>query len=531
MPQNARSASARAETMNLTDSTRAIEALRSAVLSKSGEAVAHAAMMNIWPLYSVHADELVSAVESLPTPLLERYPVLRIVHRMTPVLARTNRPFKPLIYPDDARSMSADELDIFTLVQMVAFRLSGDVAAAMIYARRLQDRILQVRVESRERPDGPLWFYHQQIGSTLLAAGESAAALLEFATARDLGRLSQQTDAERMALGRTALTHAVRGSLDDAESSLNELTALPEPTRAHLTATTMTERCARALLAVDSMAPDADELLSRLETYDSIELTWPFALLARSRRLLVLQHPDDAIEAVALARDAHPDQHGSFATDVINSVSIDALWSTGDTTAARRIAEETARSGPLTRMAIIRHALLESRLDVAASGLRQMSTARSLGPGARAESILLSAWLECALTDAVASETAAQVTRIASRPGRRRLVSQIPLQLITRVQERLSPEEATSFAAATGGLAATDRPRPPTLTASELRVLRALPLHATTAALAASLHVSPNTIKSQLRSLYRKLGCSTRDDAVIIASRLHLLAAEVSTRS
>ncbi len=32
--------------------------------------------------------------------------------------------------------------------------------------------------------------------------------------------------------------------------------------------------------------------------------------------------------------------------DVINSVSIDALWSTGDTTAARRIAEETARSGP-----------------------------------------------------------------------------------------------------------------------------------------------------------------------------------------
>ncbi|MCK8478320.1 hypothetical protein [Microbacterium aurugineum] len=157
--------------MNLTDSTRAIEALRTAVDTGDAAEIAHATMMNVWPLYSVHSEELVAAVESLPSAVLEQYPVLRILHRMTPVLARTRRPFKPLVYPEDARNMSADELDILTLVQMVAFRLSGDVAAAMIYARRLQDRIVQIRVESRERPDGPLWFYHQQIGSTLLAAG------------------------------------------------------------------------------------------------------------------------------------------------------------------------------------------------------------------------------------------------------------------------------------------------------------------------------------------------------------------------
>lgn len=530
MPQNTRGTSARGESMNLTDSARAIDALRSAVQSKNDERVAHAAMMNIWPLYSVHAAELVEAVEGLPSPVLERYPVLRILHRMTPVLARTSRPFKPLIYPDDARNMSPDELDIFTLVQMVAFRLSGDVAAAMIYARRLQDRIVEIRVESRERPDGPLWFYHQQIGSTLLAAGETAAALLEFTTARDLGRLSPQADAERMALGRTALAHAVRGSLDDAESTLDEIALLPQVTHAHAASTMMTERCARALLAVDQMAPEAGALLSRLETYDSIELTWPFALLARTRHLLALQHPDDAVEAVSLAHDAHPDQHGSFATDVINAVSIEALWSIGDTTSARRLADSSARSGVLSRMAIIRHALLESRLDTAAAGLRQMSAARSLGPGQRAEATLLSAWLECALTDGVAAETAAQVARIASRPGKRRLISTMPLQLIERVRERLSPEDAVAFSALTGGLDSADHPRRPALTASEIRVLHALPLHATTAEIAAALYVSPNTIKSQLRSLYRKLGCSTRDDAISIASRLRLLNTETSNR-
>ena len=53
-------------------------------------------------------------------------------------------------------------------------------------------------------------------------------------------------------------------------------------------------------------------------------------------------------------------------------------------------------------------------------------------------------------------------------------------------------------------------------------MLSALPIHRSTAALAAALHVSPNTIKSQLRSLYRKLGCTNRGDAIEIALRLRL---------
>nr|WP_241747846.1 helix-turn-helix transcriptional regulator [Microbacterium aquimaris] len=64
----------------------------------------------------------------------------------------------------------------------------------------------------------------------------------------------------------------------------------------------------------------------------------------------------------------------------------------------------------------------------------------------------------------------------------------------------------------------------PELTAGELRVLNALAQHDTTAAIASTFHVSPNTVKSQLASVYRKLGCSKRDDAVRIAARLNLLA-------
>ncbi len=62
----------------------------------------------------------------------------------------------------------------------------------------------------------------------MLAAGDSGRALLEFATARQLGKFSGQEYAERMALARTALAHAIRGTLSEAERALAEAEAMPE---------------------------------------------------------------------------------------------------------------------------------------------------------------------------------------------------------------------------------------------------------------------------------------------------------------
>lgn len=277
--------------MNLNDEVKALEELERAIASGNQETIAKVAVANILPLYHEHYELLTSTVDRLPSKLIERFPILRFGHRMTPVLARTSRPFKPLIDPDAARTMSADELDVFTLVQMISFRFSGDVSAALVYARRLEDRILDVRVESRERVDGPLWFYHYEIGSTLLAAGDSSRSLLEFSTARQLGRLSRQRDAERLALCRAALAHALRGSLDEAESALAEAALHPPPTASHVAASRTTEASAAALIAVERMTDDVDERLAELDAYDSVQLTWPFALLARARLLLASNGP------------------------------------------------------------------------------------------------------------------------------------------------------------------------------------------------------------------------------------------------
>ena len=60
------------------------------------------------------------------------------------------------------------------------------------------------------------------------------------------------------------------------------------------------------------------------------------------------------------------------------------------------------------------------------------------------------------------------------------------------------------------------------LTAAELRILTLLPT-STYLQMAATLYISRNTVKTRLRSVYRKLGVTSRAEAVERAVDLRLL--------
>src|SRR5690606_32680115 len=145
-----------------------------------------------------------------------------------------------------------------------------------------------------------------------------------------------------------ALAHAVRGSLDDAVHLLGEAVRQPDATPAHAGSSTATEAAAAALVAVDRMAGDLDERILALEPYDSFEMSWPFALLARARAHLARHQPDDAIEVVRLAADSHPPRPGTFATDVIDAMMIQALAVAGDLPRAAAVAGPDRKHGVLT---------------------------------------------------------------------------------------------------------------------------------------------------------------------------------------
>jgi LuxR family maltose regulon positive regulatory protein len=66
---------------------------------------------------------------------------------------------------------------------------------------------------------------------------------------------------------------------------------------------------------------------------------------------------------------------------------------------------------------------------------------------------------------------------------------------------------------------------PSTLTAAELRLLALLPTYLSFREIGERLFVSPNTVKTQAISIYRKLGVSSRSGAVGTARELGLLEA------
>ncbi|TSD68029.1 LuxR C-terminal-related transcriptional regulator [Aeromicrobium piscarium] len=92
----------------------------------------------------------------------------------------------------------------------------------------------------------------------------------------------------------------------------------------------------------------------------------------------------------------------------------------------------------------------------------------------------------------------------------------------------LSAEDGEALAALTGRLPLSFAPpaRGVDLTEAEISVLRELAVGGTEAQIARRLFRSINTIKTQRRSVYRKLGVSTRADAVAIALEHGLIPAE-----
>ena len=83
--------------------------------------------------------------------------------------------------------------------------------------------------------------------------------------------------------------------------------------------------------------------------------------------------------------------------------------------------------------------------------------------------------------------------------------------------------QAQALRAHLSGQRGAGSPGASALTAAELRVLPLLASHLPAAEIAAELFVSVHTVKSQQASLYRKLGTSSRSQAISRARQLGLL--------
>ena len=501
----------------------ATQTLESALETRDFRAAEQIIMGNIWELYTWQYELLVRAISALPNRILERNPLLRLLHPMTAVIVQHGRPFLPSLGADAVKHWTPEQLDILVLVQMFAARFGGDEAGSLAHATRLTNRLATTRSDQRDDPSGPLWYFHFQIGSTQLAAGDTSAALVELATAQQLARLTPLPDAERLVLGRIALAYALRGVIDGAGRTLSRVLEMPDPRRAHEDSTRSTERTARALIETELMSPEAEQAVAQLDSYGSVQMTWAMSLLARTRYLNAVRRSEEALEAVHLTRLTHPAHRGAFARDVFESATIDAYVGTGELAEAEAFVRDVVDPGVMTRLALTRLALQQGDAPSATRHLRQLPVTARVGVSVRIERALLNAWIQYTDAGSLDENTAQRLIGYAHDRSNRRLFSWLPSQLVREVRRYVAEGDLPRFDECLSGLYNMSVPRPPKLTDGEIRVLQALPHHRTTASIAEEFHLSPNTIKTHLQSLYRKLECSSRQEAMQEAARLNLL--------
>jgi LuxR family maltose regulon positive regulatory protein len=94
---------------------------------------------------------------------------------------------------------------------------------------------------------------------------------------------------------------------------------------------------------------------------------------------------------------------------------------------------------------------------------------------------------------------------------------------VSRVLEAFEQEQRRAIHGKDSARIAGQRVPNEPLSRQEQRVLRLLVAGQTYTEMAEALVVSPNTIKTQISSIYRKLGVSRRAEAIAVAAHLHLL--------
>jgi ATP/maltotriose-dependent transcriptional regulator MalT len=114
------------------------------------------------------------------------------------------------------------------------------------------------------------------------------------------------------------------------------------------------------------------------------------------------------------------------------------------------------------------------------------------------------------------------MARTGSRAGLQRISSSTLATLARRATEHPQSAEVSGMLAGIVENTVGQESRIEPLSARERLVLAQVQRGLTVAAIASELFISPNTVKTHLRRLYRKLDVSTRDEAIRAARSLGL---------
>ena len=404
--------------------------------------------------------------------------------------------------PDAARAFQAS--------YMLDLRFRGRTREAYEYANHVAatQPIIQPFRDSR---DGWPQFLAVQRGITAMLAGEFAAALRFF---EEAGARSVTPGLEfllRDALVKAALIHATFGDPVVAEALLARAAAVRRTESWAELSLDVAVDLTRVLL--ESSPAVAADKLARIDLSQVGEM-WPFYVHAEYRLLENASSHSQAarrIEQLKALPFARVDGQG-YTGSVFALAEASNRIASG---APRHAKQFLDQADPHLSLTQVLYALLEAQVGTLPKAIALAIEARESSVWLRRMeiwriSILANAyWLQGDQADAIASM--GELTQLV-RP-----IDAFEMTFFSTEMRAIGAEHVPAWPDS-DGCPETYMDQLPTqgelLTPREYEVLQALAKGLTRAEMSESLYVSVNTLKSQLRSLYRKLDASSKEEAL-----------------
>ncbi|MGC0362166.1 LuxR family maltose regulon positive regulatory protein [Rhodococcus sp. 27YEA15] len=416
-------------------------------------------------------------------------------------------------------------------VRSIMLRLAGECDRATEITRRLAHLSRSALEHHPENVSNQLPIMRLQFAITYQLNGRFAESTIEARTAY-WGGVSQGIDfVARNAAGSAAMSWAILGeprqarhwSVMERKHPNSHSWLGPMVKVAGLVAT--------ALAALDSLDfSTARRALQELGHPTESEELWAFVTYAHCQLALAENDAFTALPLLQTAVAAHAKQctPSAFATPLMRSTETDLLLALGEGNKAAALAERIVdpASNPWTLTSVARLRQRTGHPEAAIALCHQFDWARDSYPRAHMETLLVQAVAHDALGEQrYATDAWSKACSIADQTGLLRPFSTITAADVDRLE---SAAKTDSPALAEFRNSLHREPFPPSvhivsLTERERTVLALLSLGLGSAAMADKLFVSVNTVKTQLRTMYRKLDAHNKNEAIANARELRLL--------
>lgn len=367
-----------------------------------------------------------------------------------------------------------------------------------------------------------------QWGAACLLMGDLDTAMYAFSQARAWAMMTDGETESYLGAAGLALVHALQGEPDQALRWLDEpgvgewLTRVQQ--EGSVDAIAMVALSARALALVDAARPEAGAAVSALVESRHRDELWALSVFVRSLHVMHSGSSEDVIRQANVLRSAlRYIRRGSLMEALLTTTLVEVLLAGGMATVAREVTETMPHRG-FTWNAIARLRLVEERYEEAIEAAR--TALRSSAVSGRyvldAYAVIAGAQLRSG-NFAQAKEAFHAVVNRARQTGQRRglaLMQQYAFTALAGGDEAILALWPDYQGSAESPGEIDDEMPLVTLTVREAQVLHALEEHAGPVGIAHALGLSVNTVKTHMRSVYRKLEVSNRNEALAKVRRI-----------